>query len=217
MCLVYAYETEDAELTVARIETVGAQVIQFDGDLAEPDVCEEVIQGTLRAFGRIDIVVNIAGKQRRVRGVEDMEPDHVEEIFRTNLFACLYLTKAALPHLKEGGTIINTASIEAYDPSPCWMDYACTKAAIVNFTCSLAKQLAERKIRVNAVAPGHIQTQGIPEIFKPGEKPGEHSGPAQPVEIAPAYLFLACEGDSSCITGQVLHANGGHRMFQLRK
>jgi NAD(P)-dependent dehydrogenase (short-subunit alcohol dehydrogenase family) len=218
ICIVCLNEEDDAELTAARIEEIGRRAIQFEGDIAEPEFCEEVVQGTLDAFGRIDILVNNAGEQHEVNGVEDLEPEGVERIFRTNIFGFFYLTKATLPHLKSGAAIINTTSIQAYDPSPHLMAYACTKAAILNFTRSLAKELAERKIRVNAVAPGPIWTPLIPTTFKPQELKtfGDKTlfkRPGQPVEVAPAYLFLATEADSSFVTGQVLHVNGGQGMM----
>lgn len=218
VCIVYLNEHEDANRTLQRIGELGRRVIKFDGDLASPDFCEEIVQRTINAFGRVDILVNNAGEQSAVNGVEDLTPEHVERIFRTNIFGFFYLTKAALPHLREGASIINTTSIQAYEPSPHLMDYACTKAAILNFTRSLAKQLAQRKIRVNAVAPGPIWTPLIPTTF-PGEfvkSFGEKTlfkRAGQPAELAPAYLFLAAQSDSSFITGQVLHVNGGQGMF----
>ncbi len=130
ICIVYLNEHEDADLTIARIEKFGRRVIQFDGDLANPDFCEEVVQRTINAYGKIDILVNNAGQQDAVMGVGELNPAHVEKIFRTNIFSFFYLTRAALPHLKKGAAIINTSSIQAYDPSPKLMDYACTKAAI---------------------------------------------------------------------------------------
>jgi NAD(P)-dependent dehydrogenase (short-subunit alcohol dehydrogenase family) len=218
ICIVYLEEDEDANKTMRRIEELGRRAIKFGGDIAEPEFCEEVVQRTLNAFGRIDILVNNAGEQDEVGGVEDLEPERVEKIFRTNIFGFFYLTRATLPHLKEGAAIINTTSIQAYDPSPHLMDYACTKAAILNFTRSLAKELAEKKIRVNAVAPGPIWTPLITTTFEPeniktfGQKTlFKRAG--QPAELAPAYLFLAAQSDSSFITGQILHVNGGQGMF----
>jgi NAD(P)-dependent dehydrogenase (short-subunit alcohol dehydrogenase family) len=217
ICIVCLSEEDDAEMTAARIEEIGRHAIQFEGDIAETGFCDEVVQGTLDAFGRIDILVNNAGEQHEVHGVEDLEPHMVERIFRTNIFGFFYLTKATLRHLKAGAAIINTTSVQAYHPSPHMMAYACTKAAILNFTRSLAKELAERKIRVNAVAPGPVWTPLIPTTFKPEELKtfGDKTlfkRPGQPVEVAPAYLFLATEADSSFITGQVLHVNGGQGM-----
>ncbi len=218
ICLVYLNEHKDADKTMARIEAFGRTAIKFNGDIAEPAFCEEVVQRTIDTFGRIDILVNNAGEQDEISGVEDLEPRRVEKIFRTNIFGFFYLTKAALPRLKEGAAIINTTSLQAYDPSPHLMDYACTKAAIINFTRSLAKELAEKKIRVNAVAPGPIWTPLIPASFAPealktfGLKP-LFKRPGQPAEVAPAFLFFAAESESSFITGEVLHVNGGQGMF----
>ncbi len=218
ICIVYLNEHEDANQTVQRIERLGRRVIKFDGDLAEPDFCGEVVQRTLNAFGHIDILVNNAGEQREIESVREMDSRQVERIFRTNIFSFFYLTQAVLPHLAEGAAVINTTSIQAYEPSPGLMHYACTKAAILNFTRSLAKELAEKKIRVNAVAPGPIWTPLIPTTFSGddvksfGEKTlFKRAG--QPAELAPAYVFFAAECDSSFITGQVLHVNGGQGMF----
>lgn len=218
ICIVYLNEEEDADATLKRIEELGRRAIKFSGDIGKPDFCDEVTQRTLNAFGRIDILVNNAGEQTEVKGVEDLEPVLVEKIFRTNIFGFFYMSKAVVPHLKTGTAIINTTSIQAYDPSPHLMIYAATKAAILNFTRSLAKELADKKIRVNAVAPGPIWTPLIPTTFEPedlktfGEKT-LFKRPGQPVEVAPAYLFLATETDSSFITGQVIHVNGGQGMI----
>ncbi|HEX9047448.1 MAG TPA: SDR family oxidoreductase [Verrucomicrobiae bacterium] len=218
VCVVYLNEHEDASQTVKRIQSLGRRAISVAGDLADPNFCARVVQQTVSVLGHIDILVNNAGEQGEVRGVEDLDPQHVERIFRTNIFAFFYLTKAVLPHLNEGAAIINSTSIQAYEPSPHLMDYACTKAAILNFTRSLAKELAEKRIRVNAVAPGPIWTPLIPTTFSAdhvrsfGEKTLFHRA-GQPAELAPAYLFFAAEGDSSFITGQVLHVNGGQGMF----
>lgn len=218
VCIVYLNEHEDAGQTATRIKELGGRVIICDGDLAKPEFCAYVVQQTLKAFNRIDILVNNAGEQAEIRGVEDLKPEHVERIFRTNIFSFFYLTKAVLPNLQEGAAIINTTSIQAYEPSPSIMDYACTKAAILNFTRSLAKELAEKKIRVNAVAPGPIWTPLIPTTFEGEdiEKFGEKTlfnRAGQPAELAPAYVFFASQSDSSFITGQVLHVNGGQGMF----
>lgn len=218
ICIVYLNEHEDANRTMARIEDLGRRVVKFDGDIADPDFCEEIVQRTINAFGHVDILVNNAGEQAEVKGIEELNPEHVEKIFRSNIFGFFYLTKATLPYLKEGAAIINTTSIQAYEPSPHLMDYACTKAAILNFTRSLAKELAEKKIRVNAVAPGPIWTPLIPTTFEPDELKtfGQKTlfkRPGQPAEVAPCFLFFAAESDSSFITGQVLHVNGGQGMF----
>lgn len=218
VCIVYLNEHKDADKTVNRIKEIGGNAISLAGDLGEPDFCGQVVQKTMEEFGRIDVLVNNAGQQDVVEGVEGLQPEHVERIFRSNLFGFFYLTRAALPHLKKGASIINSTSIQAYDPSPHLMDYACTKAAILNFTRSLAKELAEKEIRVNAVAPGPIWTPLIPTSFK--GKQMEDFGtktllkrPGQPVEMASCYLFFASSADSSYVTGQVLHANGGQGMF----
>lgn len=218
VCIVYLNEHEDAEQTVTRIKQLGGRVIKCNGDLGKPEFCAYVVQQTLAAFNRIDILVNNAAEQGEVSGVEDLTPEHVEKIFRTNIFAFFYMTRAVLPHLKEQSAIINTTSIQAYEPSPHLMDYACTKAAIMNFTRSLAKELAEKKIRVNAVAPGPIWTPLIPTSYEGdnvttfGQK-SLFKRAGQPAELAPAYVFLASDGDSSYVTGQVLHVNGGQGMF----
>jgi NAD(P)-dependent dehydrogenase (short-subunit alcohol dehydrogenase family) len=217
ICIVYSNQHDDADKTIARVEEFGRRVIKFNGDIANPEFCDEVIQRTINAFGRIDVLINNAGEQHEVTGVADLDPVAVERVFRTNIFGFFYLTRAALPHLKEGAAIVNTTSIQAYDPSPHLMHYACTKAAILNFTRSLAKELADKKIRVNAVAPGPIWTPLIPDTFSPDELNdfGQKTllkRPGQPAEVAPAFLFLAAEADSSFITGQILHVNGGQGM-----
>ena len=145
ICIVYLNEHTEADKTMALIEEFEQRAIKFAGDISEPAFCEEVIQRTMNAFGRLDILVNNADEPIEVKGLEDLEPGRVEKSFRTHLFGFFYLTRAALPHLKAGAAIINTTSIQAYDPSPCLMVHACAKAAILNFTRSLAKQLAERK------------------------------------------------------------------------
>jgi NAD(P)-dependent dehydrogenase (short-subunit alcohol dehydrogenase family) len=165
----------------------------------------------------VDILVNNAAEQKEIKGIEDLLPEQVERTFRTNIFGFFYMTRILAPHLKEGATIINTTSVQAYDPKPYLMDYACTKAAILSFTRSLAKELAEKKIRVNAVAPGPIWTPLIPASFSKDHvaafgKQTLMERPGQPAEVAPSFVFLASPSDSSYVTGQVIHPNGGSQM-----
>ena len=217
VCIVYLNEDRDAEETLEGIRKHGGRGLRLAGDIGEASFCERVVEETVKEFGRLDILVNNAATQKQISGVEDLVAEQVERTFRTNLFGFFYLTRAALPHLKEGAVIINNTSVQAYDPSPHLMDYACTKAGILNFTRSLARELAERKIRVNAVAPGPIWTPLIPASFS--EEHVEQFGsstlferPGQTAEVAPSYVFLASQRDSSFITGQVIHANGGSAM-----
>lgn len=218
VCIAYLSEHEDAKTTERRIRELGRHSLSLAGDVADPKFCEQIVRKTRSAYGRIDILVNNAAEQKELKGIEDLTPDQVERTFRTNIFAYFYLTRAVLPHLKKGAAIINTTSVQAYDPSPSLMDYACTKAAILNFTRSLATELAEKEIRVNAVAPGPIWTPLIPASFSK-EHVAEFGNttllkrPGQPAEVAPSFLFLAAAVDSSFVTGQVLHVNGGSGMF----
>jgi NAD(P)-dependent dehydrogenase (short-subunit alcohol dehydrogenase family) len=194
ICIVYLEEHEDAKTTATRIEEIGRKAILCAGDIGEPKFCSKCVEQTIKEFGKLDILVNNAGEQDEIAGVEDLSPEQVERTFKTNIFGFFYLTRAALPHLKEGASVINTTSVQAYEPSYHLMDYACTKAAILSFTRSLAKQLAPRKIRVNAVAPGPIWTPLIPASF-----PAEHlkdlerkhcsSGPASPLRSRRATCF----------------------------
>jgi NAD(P)-dependent dehydrogenase (short-subunit alcohol dehydrogenase family) len=215
--IVYLKEHEDADATVSRVRQLGRKALKHAGDIGDPQFCEQVVRETLAAFGNVDILINNAAEQTEIAGIEDLTPEQVERTFRTNIFGFFYMTRALVPHLHEGAVIINTASVQAYDPEPYLMDYACTKAAIVNFTRSLAKQLITRQIRVNAVAPGPIWTPLIPASFSrdhvanfgmrtPMKRPG------QPAEVAPSFLFLASSLDSSYVTGQTIHPNGGSEM-----
>jgi NAD(P)-dependent dehydrogenase (short-subunit alcohol dehydrogenase family) len=217
IAIVYLNEHQDAEGTAQRVRELGRKVFTCAGDIADPEFCERVVRESVAALGRIDILVNNAAEQRAIRGIEDLSPAQVERTFGTNIFGFFHITRALLPHLQAGAAIINTTSVQAYDPDPYLMDYACTKAAILNFTRSLAKELAARKIRVNAVAPGPIWTPLIPASFS-----AEHVAnfgkstlmkrPGQPSEVAPSFLFLASSLDSSYVTGQVIHPNGGSDM-----
>jgi NAD(P)-dependent dehydrogenase (short-subunit alcohol dehydrogenase family) len=211
-------EEEDAERTRARLEELGQRCLKIPGDVGDPKFCVEAVERTLRELGRLDILVNNAAEQNVGDGIEDVSPEQLEKTFRTNFFGYFNLARAAVKHLKAGGCIINTTSIQAYNPKPKLIDYASTKAAILNFTRSLAREMAEHGVRVNAVAPGPIWTPLIPSTFPP-EKLKEFGRdvplgrPGQPCEVAPSYVFLASEIDSSYITGQVIHPNGGGGMF----
>ncbi|MFT6465899.1 MAG: NAD(P)-dependent dehydrogenase (short-subunit alcohol dehydrogenase family) [Halopseudomonas sp.] len=209
----YLNEEEDARVTCAAIEAEGTEVISHSGDIAERATCQALIDKAIQAWGRIDILVNNAGEQHPQDNLEDISEEQWEKTFRTNIFAMFQLTKATLPHLKEGASIINTTSITAYKGNPVLLDYSSTKGAITSFTRSLSINLAKRGIRVNAVAPGPIWTPLIPSTFSAdtvsefgGSTPMER--PGQPAELAPSYVYLACE-DASYVSGQVLHVNGG--------
>ena len=213
VAILYLNEHQDAKETVQAVEMVGRRALAIAGDVGSEAFCKRAITRVMKEFGRLDIVVNNAGEQHPQDRIEKITARQLERTFRTNIFSFFHLTKAALPHLKKGGTIINTTSVTAYRGSASLIDYSSTKGAIVSFTRSLAHSLVKRGIRVNAVAPGPIWTPLIPATF-PGEKvetfgsdvPLGRAG--QPNEVAPCYVFLASE-DSSYMTGQVLHPNGG--------
>lgn len=207
------HEVEDAEKTVSLIEDQGAEGVAIKGDVSDEEFCRELIQSVVEKFGKLDIIVNNAAVQYPQTSIADIDQQQLEKTFKTNIFAMFYVVKAGLQYLQEGARIINTASITAYKGSPGLLDYSATKGAIVSFTRSLAEQLGERKINVNAVAPGPIWTPLIPASFTP-EKVANFGKevllkrPGQPSEVAPCYVFLA-SNDASYMTGQVLHPNGG--------
>lgn len=211
--IVYLKEEEDAAETQRVVESYGRRCERAAGDVADEAFCQRVVQQAVDAFGRLDIVVNNAAEQHEQKALPDITAEQLERTFRTNVFGMFFLTKAALPHLKAGARIINTTSVTAYRGSSHLVDYASTKGAIVAFTRSLASQLAEQGIHVNAVAPGPIWTPLIPATFDADKVASFGTSvplkrPGQPVEVAPAYVFLA-SADSSYMTGQVLHPNGG--------
>ena len=207
-------EEADAAEVVALIEAEGRKAVAVPGDLQDEAFCTELVNQAVQALGGLDVVANIAGKQVAVETIEELTTEQFDATFRTNVHALFWVCKAALKHLPPGATIINTTSIQAYQPSPNLLDYAPTKAAIVNFTKALAHQVAERGIRVNAVAPGPVWTplqpaggqppEAIPEFGS--QTPLKRAG--QPVEMAPAYVLLATQ-ESSYITGEVIGATGG--------
>lgn len=209
----YLDEHEDAKETKNRIEEVGQRCEILAGDVSEEDFCQKLVHTVLNEFGQLDILVNNAAVQFPQNSIEDISSEQLLKTFSTNIFSFFYLTRFALPHLKKGSVIINTTSVTAYRGSPHLVDYASTKGAIVAFTRSLSNALMEKEIRVNAVAPGPIWTPLIPSSFDAEQVSefGENvpmKRPGQPEEIAPCYVFLA-SSDSSYMSGQVLHPNGG--------
>ena len=213
VAITYLDEHEDAAETLRLIEATGQRGLFVPGDIGNPDFAREAVRQVVQAFGRIDILVNNAAEQHVRERLEDLPDDQLERTFRTNIFGQFYLTRAVLPHMPEGGAIINTTSVTAYQGHPVLLDYASTKGAIVAFTRSLSKQLLQRGIRVNGVAPGPIWTPLIPASYSEA-KTAEHGSsapmerPGQPDEVAPCYIFLASP-DSAYMSGQVLHPNGG--------
>lgn len=209
----YLNEDVDAEETVRVVTEAGRQGVAMAGDIQDPAHCRHLVDRAVAEFGRLDILVNNAAFQMSRSSILDIPDEEIDRIFRTNIMAQFYLVKAALPHLKPGSSIINTASVQAYQPSPTLLPYAATKAAIANFTKGLAQGLSEHGIRVNAVAPGPVWTPLI-VMSMPNEavKQFGESNPlqraAQPVELAPAYVFLA-SAESSFVNGEVLGVHGG--------
>ncbi|WP_407308996.1 SDR family oxidoreductase [Desulfosporosinus sp. SB140] len=213
LVVVYYNEDTDANETKGRIEELGRRCLVLAGDVGDETFCESVVQNTLQTFAKIDILVNNAGEQHPQNSLLDITSSQLERTFRTNIFGCFYLSKAVLPHLKSGSTIINTTSITAYEGHDQLIDYSASKGAVVSFTRSLSESLCKLGIRVNGIAPGPIWTPLIPSTFQADQvatfgstAPMQRAG--QPKELAPAYVFLA-SADSSYISGQILHINGG--------
>jgi NAD(P)-dependent dehydrogenase (short-subunit alcohol dehydrogenase family) len=209
----YRKEHGDAEETVRLVREEGRRCLHLAGDIGDEAHCQDLVRRTIAEYGHLDILVNNAAEQHPKKSIEEISAEQLERTFRTNIFSMFYLTKAALPHLKEGSAILNTTSVTAYKGSPQLLDYSSTKGAIVAFTRSLSMSLIERGIRVNGVAPGPIWTPLITSTF-PDEKVETFGGdvpmkrPGQPEEVAPSFVFLASD-DASYMSGQILHPNGG--------
>jgi NAD(P)-dependent dehydrogenase (short-subunit alcohol dehydrogenase family) len=213
VAIVYLNEGEDAQETKRLVEREGGKCLTIAGDVGDPGFSRAAVDRTIKEFGKLDVLINNAAEQHPQKEIGDITPEQIERTFRTNIFGYFHVTQAAMPHLKEGAAIINTTSVTAYRGSSELLDYSATKGAIVAFTRSLAQKLAEKKIRVNGVAPGPIWTPLIPSTFDADKVKSFGANtpmkrPGQPNEVAPCYLFLACE-DASYITGSVLHPNGG--------
>lgn len=213
VAILYLDEHEDAKETKRLVEAEGAECIILAGDVGEEGFCKRAVDETVNQWGGLNLLVNNAAEQHPQDSILDISADQMERTFRTNIFSFFHLTKAALPHLREGDAIVNTTSITAYHGSGGLIDYASTKGAILAFTRSLAENLVDKGIRVNAVAPGPIWTPLIPATFDEkhvadfgSDTPMKRAG--QPEEVASCFLFLACD-DSSYLTGQCLHPNGG--------
>ncbi|KNC12897.1 MULTISPECIES: SDR family oxidoreductase [Pseudomonas] len=208
-------EEADAREVVALIEAEGRKAIAVPGDLKDEAFCNSLVEQAVEALGGLDVLVNVAGKQTAQKDIAELTTEQFDATFKTNVYAMFWLCKAALPHLPAGATIINTASIQAYQPSETLLDYAPTKSSIVAFTKALAKQVIGKGIRVNAVAPGPFWTPLQPSGGQPQEKIPEFGSetpmgrPGQPAECAPIYVLLATQ-ESSYITGEVFGVTGGN-------
>ena len=214
--IVYLNEEKDANDTKRYIEKLGGDCYLIRGNLAEHKFCREVVEKTLNKYGKIDILVNNAGVQYQKDRLEDIPDDQFDWTMKVNVYGMFYLTKEALPYMKSGSSIINLSSVTAFFGEPQLIDYVTTKAAIVGFTRSLARNLALKNIRVNAIAPGYFWTPLQPACWVAEKIPSLGSDAAMargamPYELAPTFVYLA-SSDSSYMTGQVLHVNGGQVM-----
>jgi NAD(P)-dependent dehydrogenase (short-subunit alcohol dehydrogenase family) len=209
----YLNEDEDAQKTCRLIEESGGKAVALAGDISNEAQCQKIIEQAVQSFGKIDVLINNAAFQRTHSHIQDVASDEFDYTFRTNVYAMFYLCKAALPHMQPGSSIINTASIQAYQPSAQLLPYATTKGAIVTFTKALATEAIQHGVRVNCVAPGPVWTPLIPSTVPP-EKAAEFGKqtpmgrPAQPAELAPTYVFLA-SSESNYIVGEVIGVTGG--------
>ncbi|QJW88891.1 SDR family oxidoreductase [Spirosoma taeanense] len=214
IAIVYTEREEvDAQQTKELVEAEGRQILLLPGDLKQADFCERVVEETIKRFGKLNIVVNNAAIQLQHKKFEEMQDEDLVNTYETNIYSFFRVTKAALKHLHEGDSIINTTSVTAYQGRADLPEYSSTKGAIMAFTRALAGNLAKKKIRVNGVAPGPIWTPLNPASVSAKEvamfgKDVPMKRPGQPCEVAPAYVYLASE-DSSYVTGQVIHPNGG--------
>ncbi|MGN6637271.1 MAG: SDR family oxidoreductase [Mucilaginibacter sp.] len=213
VAIVYLDEDQDAEETKNLVEAAGRKCLLIKGDVKDSKFCKSAVEKVVKEFGKLNILVNNAGMQFPQKEVNDISDEQLTITFKTNIFAYFYFAEAALKHMQEGDCIINTTSVTAYRSSPSLIDYSSTKGAITTFTRSLATNLAEKKIRVNGVAPGPVWTPLIVSTFDEekikkfgGETAMKRAG--QPSELGPAYVYLASD-DSSFVTGQVIHVNGG--------
>ncbi|WP_411349527.1 SDR family oxidoreductase [Paenibacillus sp. WLX2291] len=213
VAILYKDEHQDAEETKTHVEKEGRKCIAIAGDIGDEAFAKQAVDQAVQELGKLDILVNNAAEQHVQKSIEDISAEQLERTFRTNIFGMFFITKAAMPYLKQGASIINSTSVTAYRGQPTLIDYSSTKGAILSFTRALSMNLAEKGIRVNGVAPGPIWTPLIPASFDEEEvaKFGQSQPmkrPGQPEELAPAYVYLAST-DSSYVSGQVIHVNGG--------
>jgi NAD(P)-dependent dehydrogenase (short-subunit alcohol dehydrogenase family) len=210
-------EEADAREVVALIEKAGRKAVCLPGSIADEAFCQHLVTQAHEALGGLDVLALVAGRQQACQAIADLTTESFDATYKTNVYSMFWLCKAALPLMPPGGTIINTASIQSYQPSPSLLDYASTKAAIVAFTHALAKQVAEKGIRVNAVAPGPVWTPLQPSGGQPQDKIPDFGAatpmgrPGQPAELAPLYVLLASQ-ESSYVTGEIYGVTGGNHL-----
>ncbi len=215
VAFTYYSSDDDAEKTKNRLEEIGADVLVFKGDVGDESFAQQTVSEIKDKWGNIDVLVNHAGEQHYQSSITDITAEQIDRTYRTNIYSMFYFVKAAFPHMNEGGSIINTSSITAYEGSHYLMDYSGTNGAVVSFTRSLSNntEIVDKKIRVNSVAPGETWTPMIPATFPKDVlagwgKKSALKRPGEAYELAPAYVFLASD-DASYITGQTIHVNGG--------